>query len=903
MPESPHILFDPVQRMVCPFCRARMDVSTIAPFNKAVCPSCGNEVTVPARLGDFLLTELLGMGGMGGVYRAHDETLGRDVAIKVMLKSLGDNPEFVTTFRREAQAAAKLNHPNIAQIYSFGQEKGQPYIVMELVPGAHFDEMISGPEPLDVPTIMKIGADIASGLQMAADNNLIHGDIKPENILMDERNTAKLLDFGIAAKPSKGENEIWGTPYYIAPERVRRQRVDFRSDIYCLGGTLYHAVTQRPPFEGADAIEVVRARLLGPPEPPEKYRPDLDPEVSAIIMRMLQAEPAMRYPNYSSLLSDMRKYLARVQPKAPTATSSRRFVIKGSKAAAAAAAEKAAGGTRSLGGTGRVTGRVTGPISRTRPMVVTRGMFPDAGVAQDTASDTDTSEKQTGTGRKKGVLTAVLILVGLGVAGGVGAWLLHQHKQKTEAGRLEAERKEVSRWQADVTALHGNLMKGVTLVAGIEAQGVALVTQAVALVEQELGDAYTARILEEPPEPDPLPLLDDTIDPALLAEGGADPFATNVVAEAEGGEATETDEVAVAEATAAVDGTTEEAAAEEAAAENDAVAAEDALAAADESPAVELEPLSPLAQMARDVHEATWPAKAAMRLAQELATLADALLASSNAGTNSLASLKDIRQQLASMTKELDGERINATQALTAAREKLETLASECQRLVKEREEAAAEEQRLAAEKAAREEEERKAAELRESIRAEVVRVASTVAMQKEAILKHQYAQVLRELRAIQGEFKHKEGRQAIALAIQRVERLQHLRDFMIKRLNEVPYKDPVGWSVEKATPRGITLRTAMGAVSDVAWENVDHRAMAGFIRFYIFDEQQSKKLRLRERHAQTINAIVYTLAFGGDTEDARALIKTLGQRAMSMMPSERAATLALLPELEPMLK
>ena len=99
--------------MVCPFCRARMDVSTIAPFNKAVCPSCGNEVTVPARLGDFLLTELLGMGGMGGVYRAHDETLGRDVAIKVMLKSLGDNPEFVTTFRREAQAAAKLNTPTL----------------------------------------------------------------------------------------------------------------------------------------------------------------------------------------------------------------------------------------------------------------------------------------------------------------------------------------------------------------------------------------------------------------------------------------------------------------------------------------------------------------------------------------------------------------------------------------------------------------------------------------------------------------------------------------------------------------------------------------------------------------------------------------------------------------------
>ena len=487
--------------MVCPFCRARMDVSTIAPFNKAVCPSCGNEVTVPARLGDFLLTELLGMGGMGGVYRAHDETLGRDVAIKVMLKSLGDNPEFVTTFRREAQAAAKLNHPNIAQIYSFGQEKGQPYIVMELVPGAHFDEMISGPEPLDVPTIMKIGADIASGLQMAADNNLIHGDIKPENILMDERNTAKLLDFGIAAKPSKGENEIWGTPYYIAPERVRRQRVDFRSDIYCLGGTLYHAVTQRPPFEGADAIEVVRARLLGPPEPPEKYRPDLDPEVSAIIMRMLQAEPAMRYPNYSSLLSDMRKYLARVQPKAP-ATSSRRFVIKGNKAAAAAAAERATGGTaagRHRAGHGTCHrpdlahtphGRHTRHVSRCQRgtgHVGLHGLGHQAGRRrrEEECSDCSAHPCRPWRCRRSGLAPPSAQAEDGGRAprgraqGGFAlAGRCHRAARQHHEGRDARGRYRGRAWPSSPRPW---------------------------LVEQELGDAYTARILEEPPGAGTLP--------------------------------------------------------------------------------------------------------------------------------------------------------------------------------------------------------------------------------------------------------------------------------------------------------------------------------------------------------------------------------------------------------------
>ncbi|MBQ6248538.1 MAG: serine/threonine protein kinase, partial [Kiritimatiellae bacterium] len=163
MSEPSQIDFDKVDRMECQSCHAQIDVGALPAFTQAICPSCGKEVTVPGRFGNYLLLNCLGSGGMGSVYRAFDETLARVVAIKVMLKSLGDAPEFLESFRREAQAAAKLNHPNIAQIYSFGQEKGQPYIVMELVGGEHFDEMIARPEPLDQALVMKIGMDIADG--------------------------------------------------------------------------------------------------------------------------------------------------------------------------------------------------------------------------------------------------------------------------------------------------------------------------------------------------------------------------------------------------------------------------------------------------------------------------------------------------------------------------------------------------------------------------------------------------------------------------------------------------------------------------------------------------------------------------------------------------------------------
>jgi hypothetical protein len=322
------IVVDRISEIVCQGCGCEVDVSELDPFTEIECPQCGHDDVVPARLGPFRLLRLIGTGGMGGVYYAADESLGRFVAIKVMLRSLGEDADFVETFKREAQAAARLNHPNIAQIYSFGQEKGQPYIVMELVPGQGLDRLIDADHPLDQGLAMKIGLDIAEGLRAADEAGLVHGDIKPENILLDDRMKAKLVDFGLATfAHQKGADAIWGTPYYISPEKIRRMRADARSDIYSLGATLYHALAGRPPFEGETPIEVVKARLDAPAQLLGAVRTDIDPDIERIIARMMEIDPSMRYPTYVSLISDMRKVVARLVP-ASVDSKSRKMVIR-----------------------------------------------------------------------------------------------------------------------------------------------------------------------------------------------------------------------------------------------------------------------------------------------------------------------------------------------------------------------------------------------------------------------------------------------------------------------------------------------------------------------------------------------------------------------------------------------
>ena len=290
--------------------------------------------------GNFLLERELGRGGMGGVYMGRDKMLDRPVAVKVMLKEYGADAEFVEKFKREAQAAARLIHPNIAQIYSYGIADGMPYIAMELVAGGSLDQLMKNAgASIDIPRVMKICEQVAQALRCAADQGLVHGDVKPENVLLDANGNAKLVDFGLAAM-QKDTNEIWGTPYYIAPEKVKKELVDYRADMYSLGGTIYHALTGVAPFEGDDAPAVVRKRFEGAPVPPSKIRADISPQIDALVLKMLALNPADRFPSFEALLQEFGRVMATglissstgadAQP-ASTSTGGRKIMMKGRK--------------------------------------------------------------------------------------------------------------------------------------------------------------------------------------------------------------------------------------------------------------------------------------------------------------------------------------------------------------------------------------------------------------------------------------------------------------------------------------------------------------------------------------------------------------------------------------------
>ncbi len=260
--------------------------------------------------GNFILERELGQGGMGAVYMGRDKMLDRPVAVKVMLREYGSDEEFVGKFKKEAQAVARLIHPNIAQVYSYGIFDGMPYIAMELVAGGSLDQLMKTcGTNMDIPRTMKICEQVAQALRCAADQGLVHGDVKPENVLLDSNGNAKLVDFGLAAM-QKDTDEIWGTPYYIAPEKVKKQPVDYRADMYSLGGTIYHALCGVAPFEGEDAVAVVKARFQGMPKKPSEVRPGISPQIDFLVMKLLAMNPADRYPTFEALLEDFKKVMA-----------------------------------------------------------------------------------------------------------------------------------------------------------------------------------------------------------------------------------------------------------------------------------------------------------------------------------------------------------------------------------------------------------------------------------------------------------------------------------------------------------------------------------------------------------------------------------------------------------------
>jgi eukaryotic-like serine/threonine-protein kinase len=301
----------------CHSCGAILDLTGQTGFTHVECNHCGALSVVPLKFGDFLLLNPIGIGGMGTVYKAIDLPLNRYLALKILHKKLSTNPAFISSFSLEAQAAASVNHPNVAQVYAFGEVDNQYYLSMELCERGSLDDRITKLGRLPEAEVLSIGRQIASALLVAWQRGLLHRDVKPGNILFNEDGVPKIVDFGLARGygqdvedlKRQAPDQVWGTPYYIAPEKLRRQSEDLRSDIYSLGATLFHALAGQPPIDTATAGEVVTKHTTQPALSLKTYAPDLQERTTQVIARMLAKDPAERYETYDELMQDLTEAL------------------------------------------------------------------------------------------------------------------------------------------------------------------------------------------------------------------------------------------------------------------------------------------------------------------------------------------------------------------------------------------------------------------------------------------------------------------------------------------------------------------------------------------------------------------------------------------------------------------
>jgi eukaryotic-like serine/threonine-protein kinase len=281
--------------------------------------SPGSSGTVdPDRVGPYAVERRLAAGGMGVVYVARHEALGRRVALKLMLTSAADaGPEAAERFLIEAQAAARLRHPNIVGIHDVGQDGGRPYLALDLVDGESLKDRVDREGPLDPTVAAVILEKLARAVFYAHSNSILHRDIKPHNVLLDADGEPLLTDFGLAKDVSaEGQGitvtgQMLGTPAYMPPEQAGGEpdRVDRRADVYSLGATLYECLCGRPPFQGATVINVVQQVLLDDPPRPRGLRADVPRDLETICLKCLEKEPERRYASAHDLAADLRRFL------------------------------------------------------------------------------------------------------------------------------------------------------------------------------------------------------------------------------------------------------------------------------------------------------------------------------------------------------------------------------------------------------------------------------------------------------------------------------------------------------------------------------------------------------------------------------------------------------------------
>ncbi|MBI1374865.1 MAG: protein kinase [Phycisphaera sp.] len=302
-----------VDQIACRSCGLDIDARRLESMSVISCPRCKAKNRVPVKIGNLIVDKPLGQGTAGIVFRAFDPVLKRRVAVKVLKGETkkGDpgSEQRVRKILNEARAMAAINHPNVVKIHKISTHQGTPYIEMEFLSGGSVKDLVKRHKRLPEADALQIAIDCAKGLKAAHASGLVHRDVKPENMLLTEEGDAKLLDFGVAQfrENSKGKKKVVGTPYYVAPEVVKQEAVDHRSDIYSLGCTLFYMLCGRPPFDAESVTAVYMARLKHPAPQVRQFNKEVTKKTNDVLVQMLRRNPEDRYPQYDNLIRDLEK--------------------------------------------------------------------------------------------------------------------------------------------------------------------------------------------------------------------------------------------------------------------------------------------------------------------------------------------------------------------------------------------------------------------------------------------------------------------------------------------------------------------------------------------------------------------------------------------------------------------
>ncbi|MDA3799456.1 MAG: serine/threonine-protein kinase [Kiritimatiellae bacterium] len=886
---------DSVDSMICDGCGVEFDVEDFEPFSMLECPQCGKEDIVPGKLDNFLLIKTLGSGGMGVVYKGHDVGLDRDVAVKIMSKKLGANKEFIEDFKCEARSAAKLNHPNIAQIYAVGENNGLNYIVMEYVPGNRLDQMIEPDKPLDQAVVLKIGIDIASGLQDASKIHLIHSDIKPENILLDKNNNAKLIDFGIASFDGANKvenNEVWGTPYYISPEKVKNKTLDVRSDMYSLGTTLYHALAGIPPFDGETSNDVVAARFENDPKDLHEIRPYIHADVERIIHKMIMLAPDDRYPTYKELIKEMTETLEKLtgvrveipkssisdKPATSKSGSKKKLVIKKAGAQTTEPVEEekkeeqAPTSTRS-GKKIVMTKAGSKKLPVTKPVDTPASQDIDEDDIQDFDDDAEEppisdfmasmidgdkkKKKKKPKSKAAKIVTIVLLAVFIPIILGGGIFGLIIFKGiKDAAAEVQAQMTYISEKESKINGMKDSMQKVVGRLKEKDELAMKKVNAAIENVFVITGERLTLPPLPVTTE-EPAPA------PALVA---AD---TNQVV------AVDTNAVVPAPEPAVIDDGFGDMGGEMATEKHDAV------------------------EKLEEQFEAANALKAKVIEAEGLVSSVDKLIEESNSGTNDMtkAVIDSAYSKAIELAKQMATVEAAATKDLASVqRASLSITKMREDYILNVADKKAAEE--LAAKQAAEEKarQEAKAAKQRKiNNEKEQVRMAR---MQYDQLIKeNDYKTASRKIsRDVIRNLTTPEGKDFLKYQEDRLQLLEDYKEFLIKQFEKDPLKLASMPTVTGASTLGIKLNDEI-----VPWAKVSAKQMLGFAAHYlgtpaVWTTPQTNKLKLRELAKMRLAVAIYCYEVGGTP--AYPLAKQYADKAIDDLSNYQDDVQNMMPEI-----